>query len=384
VFYLEERIVEVEAPPLPNFGECKGLCLRGIDIPDHVNEGVLRCIVAVERLHESAPSALCLILRDVLPDGTSRSAVIRKVDNSAVFTLGIEVPLNEAGAHVVEVIVAETVGDVMSPIFFLPSVTVSVSNPPMPRLMESDTVILCGVDVCGARWPLQGAVSLSSAASFRATVALARTWDDAPRSFMIVARCTDSNGAILAAAARKRINGLLPETLGLEAAIDKSGDYLVQVSVLADVSGCGEFSEIFVLPAVAVSVPAAADSAAPAPLAAAACASATDADWDAPVALKVSFVDGDRPPVIRRLTFPVSSGLSGPIFEDLMASLLTAFRAELPPSAASRLTYADEDGDEVTVSSDAEVADALRLHRAQQLRRSGGPAGALRMTLARA
>lgn len=369
---------------MPNFGECRGLCLRGIDIPDHVKEGTIRCIVALERVHDCGPSALSLILRDSLPDGSSRSAIIRKIDHSSVFTLGIEVPLTEAGTHVVELIVAESVGDELAPIFYLPAVTVVVSNPPMPRLMECAAVVLCGVDVCGVRWPLDSGVSIASGSPFRATVALARTWDDAPQVFMMITRCTDSNGAIMAAATRKRISGMLPETLGLEAACNKPGNYRIQVSVLADVSACGEFSEIFVLSPVTVQV---LDEAKPAalPLQLAPCAAApVDAESYVPVALKVSFVDGDRSPVIRRLAFPSGAGPGGALFEDLMAALLSAFRAELPPSAASRLTYVDDEGDEVAISSDAEVADALRLHRAQLARRSGGPSGALRMTLSRA
>ena len=378
VFNLDDRFVKVESPPLPNFGQCKGLCLRGIDVPERINDGTLRCIIAIERVEIDAPRALCLILRDVLPDGTSRSAVIRKISETEIFTMGIEVPLTEAGLHRVEIIVAESVGDEMAPIFYLPSVNVVVSNPPMPRLMEKGAVVLCGVDICGARWPLPHSIA-QSGASFRATVALARTWDDAPRVFMLTARCIDANGAIVAAAARRRIAGMLPETLGLEAPLTAAGFYEIQVSILADVEDCGEFSELFELPTVKVQVSAAAPSPSPTPV-----AKPADSDFDAPVALKVSFVDGGRPAVIRRLTFPAPGTVaSGPLFEDLMSVLLSAFRAELPPSARSRLTYVDDEGDEVAISSDAEVADALRVHRAQQQRCSGGTVGALRMTLAR-
>jgi hypothetical protein len=270
----------------------------------------------------------------------------------------------------------------MSPIFYIPTARVTVCNPPMPRLMEHGSVVLCGVDICGARWPLCSGSTVVLSGPFRATVALARTWDDAPRTFMLTVRCTDAGGSIVAAASRRRIGGLVPDTLGLETALATAGQYSIQVSVLADSTGCGEFSEIFVLPAVTVNVPAAA---VPAAVAAAAptAAPAVEPMAETPVPIKVSYVDGDHPAVIRRLTFPAQGAApGGPLYEELIAALRAAFRAELPPSAASRLTYVDDEGDEVAVSSDAEVADALRLHRSLMLRCPG--AGALRMTLARA
>merc|ERR1712127_565359 len=121
------------APPPVVLAENEGLVLCGIDTPADV-EGTMKAIVALQRTREDAPSSLCLIARNILPDGSKRAAIVRKVlHGMEAQTIGIEVPLCEAGEHWVEFSVAECTAEGNVEIFFIPARLVRATNPPPPR-----------------------------------------------------------------------------------------------------------------------------------------------------------------------------------------------------------------------------------------------------------
>jgi len=89
----------------------------------------MKAIVALQRTREDAPSSLCLIARNILPDGSKRAAIVRKVlHGMEAQTIGIEVPLCEAGEHWVEFSVAECTAEGNVEIFFIPARLVRVAS----------------------------------------------------------------------------------------------------------------------------------------------------------------------------------------------------------------------------------------------------------------
>ena len=129
VFSVQDRKVHVRNPPPQVLAENEGLVLCGVDTPAHVGTGSMKAIVALQRMREDAPSSLCLIARNVLPDGSKRAAVVRKmVHGTEAQTIGIEVPMGEAGEHWVEFSVAECTEEGNVEIFFIPARLVRVTN----------------------------------------------------------------------------------------------------------------------------------------------------------------------------------------------------------------------------------------------------------------
>lgn len=127
--FREERVVHVTNPPPPVLAENHGLVLCGVDTPASV-QGSMRAIVALQRTTGDAPSDLCLIARNTLPDGTKRAAVVRKVvAGTEAQTIGIEVPMGEAGEHWVEFSVAECTEEGLVEIFFIPARRMCVALP---------------------------------------------------------------------------------------------------------------------------------------------------------------------------------------------------------------------------------------------------------------
>jgi len=342
----------------------------------------LRCIVALERLDLDSPVSLALIARNRLPDGTTRAAVVRRYVEDLVFTLGIEVPLTEAGDHSVELIVAEDVEGSLVPIFVIPNRSVFASNPPMPRLMESGSVVLCGVDICGTRFPWSSYCNAPYTApcKLNATVALARTWDDAPKDFALLIRCVAENGECKSAIVRRDIKGLIPATIGLEAPLEAAGTYVITAYVLADLGNGEHLEEVFALPSLTLNVSAALNSR----------EIAHPTFAIEPVSIKIALVDAGNGTVIRRFTFPTAERfVSDGMFDELISAVRSSFRLELSPASSFRLTYTDDEGDDVVVSSDSEVVDALALHHLHHRRNSdasgasSAPGRALRMSLTR-
>ena len=129
VFRVDDREVIVTNPPAAVLAENDGLVLCGIDTPAHV-EGAMRAIVALQRVRCDAPRHLCLIARNILPTGERRAAVVRKVlQGSEAQTIGIEVPMGEAGEHWVEFSVAECTDEGNVEIFSIPARRVLVTAP---------------------------------------------------------------------------------------------------------------------------------------------------------------------------------------------------------------------------------------------------------------
>lgn len=111
--------------------------LCGIDVPAHV-QGAMRAIIALQRVGEDAPRNLCLIARNVLPSGERRAAAVRKmIHGTEAQTIGIEVPMGEAGEHWVEFSLAECTDEGNIEIFHIPARCVNVTNPEEAKVDES-------------------------------------------------------------------------------------------------------------------------------------------------------------------------------------------------------------------------------------------------------
>ena len=249
VFCMGDYQVQVTNPPPPVLAENEGLVLCGIDTPATV-EGSMRAIVALQRRTKDAASSLCLIARNVLPDGSRRAAVVRKVlHGTEAQTIGIEVPMGEAGEHWVEFSVAECTEEGNIEIFFIPARRVLATNPPPPRIQQCDAVVLCGVDICGARWPELKALPVADG-SGRVIVAVSRTWDDAPTDFILTIYDVDNGRS---ANVRKTITSCVPETIGLEVPMCCAGTVTLMARVSAQYPD-GSVRTLFEIPAVDVQV----------------------------------------------------------------------------------------------------------------------------------
>jgi len=78
--------------PLPRlqYNEQDSLVLCGVDVPQAVEAGKMRVIVALKRTWHDAPKHLALIVRNECPDGSRRAAVVRKVFSDEADTIGLE------------------------------------------------------------------------------------------------------------------------------------------------------------------------------------------------------------------------------------------------------------------------------------------------------
>ncbi len=139
VFRSEGHKVHVSAIPPKVLAECKGIQLVAVDVPRHV-EGSMRAFVSVRRLCQSAPKNLALLIRNSVPDGNVRATVSRKVmADVGDMSIGIEVPLGEAGQHIMQVSIAEELEDgTFEVLLQLPDFEVLASNPPPPKIMEDE------------------------------------------------------------------------------------------------------------------------------------------------------------------------------------------------------------------------------------------------------
>jgi hypothetical protein len=169
--------------------EQRGVLLTGWDVPERVEDKVLRVIAAVECANCAlAPSLVALVVRDVQPSGEVRVASVRKYlpsDGTGV-AVGLEAPLSEAGKHDLHVMVF-AVGESgeLEDVLFETSRVVTkteAARGPLPRLQhsEEDSLVLCGVDV----------PTTVEVGRLRAIVALKRIWHDAPTALaLIVVQC---------------------------------------------------------------------------------------------------------------------------------------------------------------------------------------------------
>jgi len=247
--FSEEREVLVTNPPPPVLAENEGLVLRGVEIPTSVN-GSMRAIVALQRMNDEAPRNLCLIARNTFPDGSKRAAMVCKVlDDIETQAVGIEVPMGMAGDNWVEFSVCECMEDGNIEIFLIPARLVTVTNPPAPRIQQTDAVVLCGVDICGARWPDLCAEPVVDGTG-RVMVAVCRMWEDAPTEFiMTVHDVYNGRSAVM----RKSISSCIAETIGLEVPMKTAGGVMLVVSVSAQYAD-GSVRHLFEVPAVNVDV----------------------------------------------------------------------------------------------------------------------------------
>jgi hypothetical protein len=94
---------------LPRLMQKDALVLCGIDIPEKVNNGTLRVIVALKRVWYDAPKDIALIIRNTIPSGEKRAAVIYRCLGDDAEPVGIEVPMEECGSHKIAVQIAKKV-----------------------------------------------------------------------------------------------------------------------------------------------------------------------------------------------------------------------------------------------------------------------------------
>ena len=125
VLFETSRVVtktEAARSPLPRLqhSEEDSLVLCGVDIPTTVEVGRLRAIVALKRIWHDAPTVLALIVRDLMPDGSRRAAVVRKTFGEEADTIGLEVPMAEAGEHRLTLQVAKIVDGEFVEVHFVP------------------------------------------------------------------------------------------------------------------------------------------------------------------------------------------------------------------------------------------------------------------------
>lgn len=96
-----------------------------------MTDGSLRVILAFARTWDDAPCDIALLVRALTPGGDARAAVVRKhVSSLQPETIGLTVPMAEAGVHVLEVSLARVEADgSFTPLFTLPEVAVTVVSP---------------------------------------------------------------------------------------------------------------------------------------------------------------------------------------------------------------------------------------------------------------
>ena len=94
---------------LPRLMQNEALVLCGVDIPEKINDGRLRVIVALKRVWYDAPKDIALIVRNVLPSGDTRAAVVYRTLGDDAEPVGLEVPILECGVHKLSVQIAKKV-----------------------------------------------------------------------------------------------------------------------------------------------------------------------------------------------------------------------------------------------------------------------------------
>ena len=79
--------------PLPRLQHSAedSIVLCGVDVPEAIEAGKIRVMVALKRTWHDAPTFLALVVRDRLPDGSQRAAVVRKIFGEDADTIGLEV-----------------------------------------------------------------------------------------------------------------------------------------------------------------------------------------------------------------------------------------------------------------------------------------------------
>jgi hypothetical protein len=139
VFCSEGHKVHVSAIPPKALAECKGIQLVAVDVPTDV-EGSIRVFASIRRLCQSAPKNLALLMRNSVPDGNVRATISRKVmADIGDMSMGIEVPLGEAGQHIIQISIAEEFEDgTFEVLLQLPDFQVLAINPPPPKIMEDE------------------------------------------------------------------------------------------------------------------------------------------------------------------------------------------------------------------------------------------------------
>lgn len=94
---------------LPRLMQNDALVLCGVDIPEHINDGRLRVIVALKRVWFDAPKDIALIVRNMLPSGETRAAVVYRTLGDDAEPVGLEVPMVECGVHKLSVQIGKKV-----------------------------------------------------------------------------------------------------------------------------------------------------------------------------------------------------------------------------------------------------------------------------------
>jgi hypothetical protein len=102
---------------LPRLMQNDALVLCGVDIPENINDGRLRVIVALKRVWYDAPKDLALIVRNMLPSGETRAAVVYRTLGDDAEPVGLEVPMFESGVHKLSVQIAKKVDGELIEVF---------------------------------------------------------------------------------------------------------------------------------------------------------------------------------------------------------------------------------------------------------------------------
>jgi hypothetical protein len=111
---MDNKVQEIDIAPsggcgLPRLMQNEAVVLCGIDIPEVISDGKLRVIVALKRVWHDAPRDIALIVRNLLPSGERRAAVIYRSLGEEAEAVGLEVPMAELGIHELAVQIAKNV-----------------------------------------------------------------------------------------------------------------------------------------------------------------------------------------------------------------------------------------------------------------------------------
>ena len=205
--------------------KCKrGVRLLGLDQPDECEEGKLKIFVSVA-LEDAkvAPSYVALVLKNL---SSSRTATALKMLVGKEMSVGIEVPVEE-GEHFIQVILraANHMGEFLDDLFeFEPRilrVSAAPQAPGLPRLMQAESVVLCGVDI---------PEHVEAGDRMRIMVALKRVWHDAPSDFSLIVRNTTPSGEKRATVTHRTL-GDDAEAFGLHVPMIEPGVHTISCQV---------------------------------------------------------------------------------------------------------------------------------------------------------
>jgi len=235
-----------------------GVRLLGLDQPEEVSGDRLRVYASVRMEDGSqAPTHVALMLRIIGGDGALRvSKVCKLLTSGEDMPIGIEVPVEE-GAHTLQAFICAATQSEVGQVLFecCPKALTCTAPPPspatdstgcgLPRIMQSRSVVLCGIDVPS---------SVELGKRMRVMVALKRIWEDAPSHLSLIVRASTPSGEKLAAVSHSTL-GDDADAFGLHVPVSEAGDWAISCQVAVRDEVTGELEELFAIPARSVHVP---------------------------------------------------------------------------------------------------------------------------------